>query len=159
MSYAAVGAGFRLLLRPAAAPLRVAAPVLWAVMIWRLSASPGGSQPSSFLRSFLLNGAHAGLFGALTALLLFVRPSRILDPRWGLLCAALAVAYGVLDEVHQGYVPGRHPSVLDVVTDACGALAAVSAVSALASGRRRPWLLCGVAAALAMVSSLVETLG
>lgn len=37
-------------------------------------------------------------------------------------CAiGIATAYGVLDEIHQHFVPGRHPDVLDVLTDFVGA--------------------------------------
>ncbi len=34
---------------------------------------------------------------------------------------AIAVLYGVSDEWHQSFVPGRNPDVLDIVTDAIGA--------------------------------------
>jgi VanZ family protein len=33
----------------------------------------------------------------------------------------IAVLYGVSDEWHQSFVPGRNPDVLDIVTDAIGA--------------------------------------
>jgi VanZ family protein len=36
-----------------------------------------------------------------------------------------AVAYGVLDEIHQSYVPTRHADAADLVKDAVGALAGV----------------------------------
>ena len=42
-------------------------------------------------------------------------PARYLTA-WG-----LAVLYGVTDEWHQSFVPGRTPDVLDIVTDAIGA--------------------------------------
>lgn len=32
-----------------------------------------------------------------------------------------AVAYGISDEFHQSFVPGRHPDLLDILTDAAGA--------------------------------------
>ncbi len=38
---------------------------------------------------------------------------------------AIASAYGVTDEFHQRYVPGRTPDVGDLVADALGAMAAV----------------------------------
>jgi len=34
---------------------------------------------------------------------------------------ALALLYGLSDEFHQSFVPGRHPDVLDILTDAAGA--------------------------------------
>ncbi|UCF37188.1 MAG: VanZ family protein [Acidobacteriota bacterium] len=36
-----------------------------------------------------------------------------------------ATLYGVLDEVHQAFVPNRHPSFQDVLADSVGALVAV----------------------------------
>jgi len=46
------------------------------------------------------------------------------DKRW--LAWLLAVLYAMTDEFHQSYVPGRHPSVWDVVIfDNLGALIAV----------------------------------
>ncbi|MDH3980911.1 MAG: VanZ family protein, partial [Gammaproteobacteria bacterium] len=35
---------------------------------------------------------------------------------------ALTALYGVLDEFHQSFVPGRNADVLDVLADASGAL-------------------------------------
>ena len=43
------------------------------------------------------------------------------DRRW--LAWLLAILYAITDELHQSYVPGRHPSVWDVVIfDNLGAL-------------------------------------
>ena len=42
---------------------------------------------------------------------------------------ALAVLYAITDELHQGFVAGRHPSLVDVGIDAAGALIAVATVS------------------------------
>jgi len=39
------------------------------------------------------------------------------------LAFAIAFLYGVSDEIHQYFVPGRHPDVLDVVADASGPFA------------------------------------
>jgi VanZ family protein len=46
---------------------------------------------------------------------------------WG-----VATLYGVVDEVHQAFVPGRSPDLLDVVADATGA--AIAAVGLWAWG-------------------------
>jgi VanZ family protein len=44
--------------------------------------------------------------------------------RCALFAAVLATAYGVTDEFHQSFVPGRSPDVQDVLADAEGAAAA-----------------------------------
>ena len=51
--------------------------------------------------------------------------------RFGLLIAfTIAALYGVVDETHQSYVPGRDSSWGDLVADAVGALLGVTAVRA-----------------------------
>jgi VanZ family protein len=43
----------------------------------------------------------------------------------------MAVAWGVFDEAHQSFVPGRTADILDLLADATGAaLAAVACVTA-----------------------------
>jgi VanZ family protein len=49
----------------------------------------------------------------------------------------LALAYGISDEVHQAFTPGREPSVWDVVADLLGAAAGVLAWYGLTVHRRR----------------------
>jgi VanZ family protein len=39
----------------------------------------------------------------------------------------LAILYAVLDEWHQGFVPGRNPSVWDVVIDGAGSVVGLAA--------------------------------
>lgn len=48
-------------------------------------------------------------------------PRRI-GPRVAAMAMAIAVAYGVSDEFHQAFVPGRSAEVRDLVADAAGAL-------------------------------------
>lgn len=42
-----------------------------------------------------------------------------------LLAWGLALLYGITDEIHQSFVPGRHPSAVDIVVDGIGAALAV----------------------------------
>ncbi len=41
--------------------------------------------------------------------------------RAGLWAFVAAVLYGISDEFHQSFVPGRHPDLFDILTDAAGA--------------------------------------
>lgn len=52
-------------------------------------------------------------------------------PRWVpiSIAFALAVLYGVSDEIHQAYVPGRVASELDLIADGIGAAIGVSLAS------------------------------
>ena len=61
--------------------------------------------------------------------------------RTGLILAAVLIAavYGVSDEFHQSFIPGRNASVSDIVADTIGALTG-AVVAAFVGGvlRRRP---------------------
>ncbi len=58
---------------------------------------------------------------------------------WGLVLAATAIGalYGVSDEFHQSFIPGRHPSVSDVIADTVGSFVGASAGAALGAWLRR----------------------
>jgi VanZ family protein len=51
------------------------------------------------------------------------------------LALGFTVLYAMTDEFHQGFVAGRHPSLVDVGIDATGALIAVVVVSLIRSRR------------------------
>lgn len=65
---------------------------------------------------------------------------RVLSPQreitWSSLTAALVLTalYGVSDEIHQFFVPGRHARAADVLFDSAGALAMILLI------RRVKWL-------------------
>jgi VanZ family protein len=82
-------------------------------LFWQSSSPDAGS----FL-GFLPEGSdkviHAGAYAVLAALATLATGNPVVG-------ASLAVLYGVTDEVHQSFVPGRFPSVGDLVADAIGA--------------------------------------
>lgn len=49
---------------------------------------------------------------------------------------AVASAYGVSDEIHQRFVPGRSPEAADVIADALGAAAAILGAFGIIRGSR-----------------------
>jgi VanZ family protein len=82
---------------------------------------------------------HFVAYGALGVLLL----RALAGARWaGVTPAAaagawvLAVLWGVTDELHQAFVPGRTAALDDWLADAGGAIAGVGVVVAFALGRR-----------------------
>lgn len=114
--------------------------LLWALVLFLLSAqselpAPGGLRLHDKVAHFLA-------FGVLGAALGYGRArSRRRVPHW--LVVASGVAYGVLDEIHQSFVPNRDPSLGDVVADALGvgagygaAMVAVALTAARLGGRR-----------------------
>jgi VanZ family protein len=96
----------------------------WAVVIFvlssisRLPAPPGGLTDKH---------AHAITFGVLTLACLYGLTAghwRRVGVSTVVLAIALAVAYGVTDELHQAFVPGRTADLADVAADAVGAVVA-----------------------------------
>jgi VanZ family protein len=82
--------------------------------------------------------AYAGLGGLLLFALAQGRVDGVTLRRAGL-AVALATVYGITDECHQSFVPGRSPEVADVIADAVGATLGVALAVLLARlpGRRQ----------------------
>lgn len=111
--------------------------VLWATLIFVLSSQPVLPSPEELSDKHL----HAIAYGVLASLCLVgLTAARWRSITLGSVVAAFAVAvlYGISDEVHQSFVPGRTPDVADVVADAVGAALALAAAWAWAIllGRR-----------------------
>jgi VanZ family protein len=105
---------------PTSAALRLWAPVvLWAAVIFALSAVPDLGTGLGTWDLVLRKLAHATEFAVLGALLL-----RALGAERPAL--ALGIAYAASDEVHQLFVAGRHGSPFDVLIDAVGVALGVS---------------------------------
>lgn len=128
-------------------------------MIFSLSSQPdfgGAGWASAFVRKFLGDGvalasidwllpyldtyiswvAHFVEFGALAVAFYWGLRRQWPDEARALLYAWLAtVLYGVTDEWHQSFVPGRYPDVRDILTDAAGAAVALLVVWVV-EGRR-----------------------
>lgn len=78
--------------------------------------------------SFLVRKAgHFGEYGILgvliTMLALTFESYRKLKFRYKIILVSVAFIYACTDELHQGFVDGRSPKMLDVCIDTCGALA------------------------------------
>jgi VanZ family protein len=93
--------------------------VAWAGVIFYLSSRP--TLPVEPRFPHFDKAAHFGAYAVLGALLAF-GADRTRVPL--AVAIVLGVAYGASDEVHQMFVPGRSPDVLDWAADAAGVLAA-----------------------------------
>ncbi len=110
--------------------------VLWAGVIFTLSSFPSLPSPPTVSDKH----SHMAVYGLLAALIVrALAGGRLSGVTWRAagLAIGLATVYGVTDELHQGFVPGREPSVLDVVADAAGAALAAVALRAWAIIRPR----------------------
>jgi VanZ family protein len=107
--------------------------VVWMAVIFWLSASPDGRGNFWLLNyiPFRDKGAHALAFGFLAVLLYFAS-------RRFWLAFLLTSLYGVSDEIHQYFTPGRSVDITDWVADTVGAalaLAVLWVVSRARAGR------------------------
>ncbi|MDR1908536.1 MAG: VanZ family protein [Spirochaetaceae bacterium] len=113
--------------------------------IWILSSRSTLPRPKGILGFDKLQHFLAYLVLALTLGLWFSReswqrPWRKRCPWAALITFLLAAAYGIIDEVHQSFVPGRNCSLRDWFADVAGAALGVAALalSAALSSRRSP---------------------
>jgi VanZ family protein len=110
--------------------------IAWAGLIFAFSAQPDlRFVPDQGLDFMVRKAGHMAVFGILALLLwrAFAGTTAWRRPwAWALV---LAVLYAATDELHQGFVAGRHPSPVDVGIDATGVLIAIVAVGLLRSRR------------------------
>jgi hypothetical protein len=147
-------------------PLGALLALAWAAMIWHLSGGPAPAVPPTPPFVFLLNFAHAPLFGVLALFCALVLP-RAAPGGWPALSlparagvVLFVLAYAVADEWHQSRTPGRSSTWHDVVTDVAGAAATLFAAAYLARAdaggaglaRRLALGLCACAAAAALAA-------
>ena len=118
-------------------PLSLLLAIAWAGVIFFLSSQPGTDTPPLFPHMDKL--LHALAFGILGFLVLGgIKPGEHGHTRSQLWIAVfIAGAYGVLDEVHQRYVPGRMPDVFDVLADLVGAALGIWLMHTLVGRRYR----------------------
>ncbi len=107
------------------------------VLIFVLSSEHRFPQPSAFWDDALAVAAHLFLFGMLTLLMIYALPQpQLLTGRQVVTIVVGTVAYGVSDEVHQSFVPGRDASLFDVAIDGVGAVVTVALWCALMRFKR-----------------------
>jgi VanZ family protein len=102
--------------------------VLWAALIFTLSAIPGLGTGLGTWDLVLRKLAHAAEYAVLGALL--VRALQR-EP----LAILVGSAYAVTDEVHQAFVSGRHASPVDWLIDTAGVVAGVLLYARWAASR------------------------
>lgn len=103
--------------------------VVWALVIFNLSARPRLPGPDV---QGIDKVAHFGAYAVLGWLLVRAADRSGLPLAVGLV---LGVLYGATDEIHQMFVPGRSPDVMDWVADAAGVAAATFVYTRLRARR------------------------
>ena len=101
---------------------------IWSAVVYTLSAQSALPNPRQW--GITDKGAHFIVFAVLGLTLAYGRyrsPRR--TPHWLIVVAGLL--YAVMDEVHQAFVPNRHPDVADFIADAGGVLVGYGLVVAV----------------------------
>ena len=100
----------------------------WMGVIFVLSAQPALPAAPGLGATLTTIGGHLVVFTVLALLLAWglreIVAPRVLTP----LAFALAVAYGLSDELHQAFIPGRDAAALDLALDTIGAATALLAM-------------------------------
>lgn len=98
---------------------------LWSVVIFTFSSHPTGTASQFYWNDFLLKKtAHVLEYMFLTTLLYRALSVNYSKGRALKYSVMLAIVYAATDEIHQGFTPGREPTLRDVGFDTIGALLA-----------------------------------
>lgn len=102
--------------------------ILWMGVIFGLSSLPGSAVPGKFGTL-----GHFGLYLVLGSLYLLALPSAPPTGRALAIAVILASLYGISDEFHQSFTPGRVPDPVDWLVDTLGAIAGVVMITIIRS--------------------------
>jgi VanZ family protein len=112
----------------------------WAAFLFTLSSSSTLPAPPPHVTDKMLHASAYAVLGATLVRALAGARWHGVTPGVAVLAVALTTAYGLSDELHQSFVPGRSVEVGDVVADLTGGTAAAALALALRRFRdRRRW--------------------
>jgi len=103
-------------------------PILWCLVIFLFSSHPTGRTSTIDWQDFAVKKlAHIAEYGILASLLYRAfRKTNFNRARSAFYSLLITVGYGMSDEIHQMFTPGREPRARDVIFDTIGALLAVT---------------------------------
>ncbi|WP_071393311.1 VanZ family protein [Bacillus tuaregi] len=103
-------------------------PFIYIVAVWVMSSMPDNAVvelPDSSWDAGIKESLHLIEFGILYVLLvLALLTFRGLSAKWNIILIIIASLYGIIDEIHQSFVPYRSATMIDVVKDITGVLVA-----------------------------------
>jgi VanZ family protein len=124
---------------------RVALPLLIMGVYYWLSSLPGTPLPDDpalyavfyWVPPSVQNALHVPAYAALAWALCRALGAWLRVPvARAIVACAIASAYGVFDEWHQSFVPGRYASLTDVTLDVAGAVLGIWLATWIGSGAR-----------------------
>ncbi|MDM8518531.1 VanZ family protein [Anaerolineales bacterium HSG6] len=116
--------------RPSRWLIDIAPLMIWMGFIFLLSSRSRLVQfDEPLLATLFFKSAHVGVYAVLLWLWWrAISPQREIKPKVLGLALFLTVLYGISDEIHQSYVPGRTAHLADVCFDTAGALIMIIAI-------------------------------
>lgn len=110
--------------------------IAYMAMLFGFSSLPTLPSPPAGLSFY---DVHVAAYAGLAALTTRATARGLRDVSWRAVFGAILISslYGVSDEYHQMFVPGRTFDVLDMLADAIGSVAGASAAGAWGIIRRR----------------------
>lgn len=103
-------------------------PIFYMGLIWVLSSLPHNAVvelPDSSVDRFFKESMHLIEFAILYILfVLAMHTTGTFSKKVNIICALIACLYGVVDEIHQSFVPYRSATLIDAIKDITGVLVA-----------------------------------
>lgn len=98
-------------------------PIIWGLVIFSFSSLKVGSTSQIVWTDFIIKKtAHIIEYGILSILLYRAMINYEVDKKKAIwISIVLAFLYGITDEFHQSFTPGRQPHLRDVIIDTIGA--------------------------------------
>ena len=95
------------------------------------------TDPSAGRSDLLFHFGEFFALGLLTARMVAPDMDKMHSLRSLLLASSIVLGYGLLDEIHQGFVPGRDPDGLDWLVDASGGFLGIVTYPVLFKGPKK----------------------
>ena len=105
-------------------------PIIWAIVIFLLSSRKLPDVTGVYWQEYVFKKTSHVLFYGFHAILLYraLRGSKVSVKKATVWAAVVAIVYGITDEFHQSFVPGREPRLRDIGFDSFGILLALYAI-------------------------------
>ena len=112
--------------------------IIGPLVLWLFpNTSPETLLTIHFITRKLAHLTEYAILGLLAARAFRTSPRPAIRDRWFLISATLVVAYALLDEYHQSFVPSRTGTVYDSFIDMAGGITALLVVSGRQNRSRR----------------------
>ncbi len=105
-------------------------PVLWATIIFLFSSLSAKPVSKIYWKEFAIKKtAHIVEYGIFTILLYrALKESGVEKKKAGIIAVLFSSFYGMTDEYHQMFTPGREPRIRDVIFDTIGSILAIYSI-------------------------------